>query len=522
MATKDPYDAVSEAVSEAPPSAEQASKNRNLNASIAGTNARTALIQQQLKDQLDKKAAADKAAAEAAAEAPRAAAETKAQMRGFLEDLQRAIDLTNDPAAMGLPGQVLSNLWATTAGDLAAKLEAIKSPIVLKALQDARKGSAAGATGFGALAVKEMNLLAAKLGSISQTQSREQLRATLQRIDGNFRRAMAYSAGYDPATPEGALLAGLPKPKTTALPEGRVRAGKASSNPELAGLNNAVSSMIAGGRSPDQIRQWLREYKPELELDKKVQNLEQNIEYYKKTKKLPPVNLESASFAPSEGIIASTMEGPVGAAALAAVDQASMGMLDELSGDREKTAMMMRGMRAQNPGASAFGDVAGALTTGVGAEMMAAKYGLKLPVLLQGLPQNMFYGAGSAEPGQRLSGMLEQGIMTPVENLGGEVVGSAVGKMFRGADADARTLSRDYKIPLTPGQMDPGSAARENMLAGFPVIGPQVQQRRNESLLRSMEPSRRDAPRMRERSAPDRSFSTQSWRSNWRPLTRGA
>lgn len=483
MATQDPYGAFSTRVAEPKPTPEQTSKDRKDNAVIAGTNARTELIREQLRDKRDKKAAADKIAADAAAEAPRAAAETKARMQGYLQDIQRAIDLTNDPAAMGLPGQALGNLWSTTAGDLAAKLEAIKSPIVLKAMQEARKGSAAGATGFGALAVKEMNLLAAKLGSLSQTQSREQLRATLQRIDGNFRRAMAYSAGYDPATPEGALLAGLPGPKTTTPPEGRVRAGKASSNKELAGLNDAVSSMIAGGRSPDQIRQWLREYKPELELDKKVQNLEQNIEYYKKTKKLPPVNLESASFAPSEGLIASTMEGPVGAAALAAVDQASMGTLDELSGNREQTAMMMRGMRAQNPGASAIGDVVGAVGSGVGAEMMAAKYGLKLPMLLQGLPQNMIYGAGSAEPGQRLSGMLEQGVMTPIENLGGDLVGSTVGKVLRGASDDARTLSQGYGLPLTPGQMDPGSAARENLLANLPVIGPQVQQRRNESLL---------------------------------------
>ena len=482
MVDKDPYAGIS-GVTIGGRSSGADTKQRKAEADVAATNARAALLEAQLKDKRIKNAAADKAAADAAAAAPRAADETRAMMRGYLADIQRAIDLTNDPAATGLPGQALGNLWASAAGDLAAKLEAIKSPIVLKAMQEARKGSAAGATGFGALAVKEMNLLAAKLGSLSQTQSPAQLRETLQRISVNFRRAMAYDAGFDPNKPEGALLAGLPTPKNAALPEGRVRAGKASSNPELAGLNAAVTSMIAGGRSPEQIRQWLREYKPELELDKKIQNLEQNIDYYNTTKKLPPINLESASFKPSEGFFARTMEGPVGAAAIAAADQASMGMLDELTGDRERTAMVMRGIRAQNPGASIFGDIAGAVTSGAGAEMLAAKYGLKLPMVLQGLPQNLFYGAGSAEPGQRLSGMLEQGVMTPVENLGGDLIGSTVGKTLRGASPEARTLSQDYGIPLTPGQMDPSSAARENLLSNLPVIGPQVQQRRNESLL---------------------------------------
>ena len=437
---------------------------------------------QKIAEKADKTAAAAEAEGAAKVAAEAAGVTRKNQMLGYLGTIQRVRDLLSSATATGPAGQVLGNIWGSKSGDLAEGLRSLQNPIVLEAMAEARKGSKVGATGFGALSEKELKLLASTWGSLSQAQSPEQLKPVLDRLENHYKRFFAYNAGYDPNKPEGALLVGLPTPQGAepAAPEGRVRAGESVQPPEIAGVDAAVRSMVKGGRSADQIRQWLREYKPELKLDEKVANLDQNIDYFKKTGKLPGVILES-TFKPSENPLASLAEGPAGAFALSAADQLAGGFLGELTGDQSRASAIMRGMREQNPTASAIGDVAGGVGSALTGEALAARYGLRLPALLQGLPQELLYGAGSAEPGERVSGMVSQGLMAPVTNVVGQLAGKAIGAPLRGASEQAGALMDKYGIQLTPGMLS-GREGAERTMAGWPIVGSQVRERRNEAL----------------------------------------
>lgn len=420
------------------------------------------------------------AAAEAAKEAKKQSAmERRQQIRGFLEDIQRAKDLLSNPLATGPAAQLTGGIFASPGADIDAIVTALKSPVVLKAMQEARQGSKVGATGFGSLAIKEMELLASAQGSLSTKQSRKALLNTLNRLETNTRRFMAYNAGYDPNKPEGAALVGLSLPESaTKLPEptgGELKGGKWTKNPELAGVDAAVTSMIKAGRSEGQIRQWLNEYQEGL--GDRTQNLGVNIDYWRKTGKTPVVTVER-QFVPADKDAA---PGAGTAFGVGAAEQISGGFLDELSGNREQAAAVQRGLREQNFPAYTAGQVTGGVLSALLPQALAAKYGLQLSPLLQGLPQNMFYGAGSAEPGERTSGAIYEGLMTPFTNIAGNIFGKAIGVPLQGADEGIRRLADRYGINLTPGQMT-GNKGAEQTLSGLPLVGPQITQRRNETL----------------------------------------
>lgn len=433
----------------------------------------------------EKQRKADEAAAAkaTAAEAAKTSAEQDKQlMRGFLEDIQRARKLLSNPLATGPAAQLTGGLYASPGANLEAIITALKSPIVLDAMKRAREGSKAGATGFGSLAIKEMDLLASRQGSLSLKQSPEQLLETLDRIDQNTRRFIAYNAGYDPNKAEGAALAGLPLPKgseKTAEPSGgELKGGKWEKNPELAGVDAAVTSMIKAGRSAGEIRQWLNEYQPGL--GDRTQNLETNVDFWRKNRRDPTVTIER-QFVPQESTLSSVGSGPVGAYAAGASDQLTGGFMDELTGDQQRASTVMRGLQEQNPVAYTLGSTAGAILSALVPEALAAKYGVRLPMLLQGLPQNMIYGAGSAEPGDRVSNAIYEGLLTPVTNIAGNMLGKAVGVPLQGAEANIRQLADRYNINLTPGQMT-GNKGIEQTLSGLPIVGPQIRARRNETL----------------------------------------
>lgn len=487
MAT-DPYAAFAKPVREAP-----TPKERKTEADIVSTETstgRTATLTPLEAEEKRIRIAAAKRKEKEDAEAKAAAAEAKKasdqerrqKLLGFLEDIQRVKDLLSNPLATGPAAQLTGGLFASPGANLDALVTALKSPVVLQAMREAREGSKVGATGFGSLAVKEMDLLASAQGSLSTKQSPEELLRTLNRIDTNTRRFLAYTAGYDPNKPEGAALVGLALPKGSeklAEPSGGdLKRGRWVKNPELAGVDAAVTSMIKAGRSEGQIRQWLNEYQEGL--GDRTENLGVNIDYWRKTKKTPVVTVER-QFVPSEGPTASLGTGAGGAFATGAAEQLTAGFLDELSGDREKAAAVQRGLREQNPGAYTAGSIAGGLLSVLAPEALAAKYGLRLPALLQGTPQAMLYGAGSAEPGERLSGALYEGLMAPFTNVAGNIVGKAVGVPLQGADEGIRRLAKRYGINLTPGQMTGGGGA-EQTLSGLPIVGPQITQRRNETL----------------------------------------
>jgi hypothetical protein len=428
--------------------------------------------------------AAEAAAAKEAAKAAQAAAAQKSreQMRNFLEDIQRARKLLSNPLATGPAAQLTGGIYSTPAADLSALLAALKNPIVLEAMQSARAGSKVGATGFGALSGKELDLLAGSLGSLREGQSRDQLLETLNRIDTSTRRFMAYNAGYDPNKPEGAILVGLPTPKGFKEPPtptgGDLKSGKWAKNPELLGVDAAVTSMIKAGRSEGEIRQWLNEYQPEL--GDKTQNIQANIDYWRQSKKDPRVAIER-QFVPSESTIGAAGDSSAGAFAAGGADQILLGSVDELSGNREQTAAVMRGLAEKYPLEYGAGQLTGGITSSLLPVGIASKFGKVGGSLLEGIVQNAAYGAGSAEPGQRMSNAIYEGLMTPLTNLFGSAVGKTIGVPLQGAPARLRLLADRYGINLTPGQMTGGKGV-EQTISGLPIVGNQIRARRNETL----------------------------------------
>jgi hypothetical protein len=453
----------------------------------AGTARTTTLTPLEAKEKQltieEKQRKADEAAAakEAAKEATRQAEEkNRQQVRNFLEDIQRARKLLSNPLATGPAAQLTGGIYSTPAQDLSALLASLKNPIVLDAMKAARAGSKVGATGFGALSGKELDLLASSLGSLREGQSAKQLLETINRIDTSTRRFMAYNAGYDPTKPEGATLVGLPMPKGFKEPPtptgGAIEGGKWSKNPELLGVDAAVTSMIKGGRSEGEIRQWLNEYQPGL--GDRAENLQANIDYWRQTKQDPRVTIER-QFTPST---ASTMgDSSLGAFAVGGADQLLAGAVDELSGNREQTAAVQRGLQEKYPVEYTLGQITGGVTGSLIPEAFLAKYGVRAPALLQGLVQNAAYGAGSAEPGERLSNAAYEALATPFTNIFGSAVGKTLGVPLQGAPARVRLLADKYGINLTPGQMT-GGGGFERTVSGLPLVGSQIRKRRNETL----------------------------------------
>jgi hypothetical protein len=430
-------------------------------------------------------------AAEAEAGKGRQQTERAETLAGYLGRLQRTRDVLSSGVATGIPGQLTGSIWGTPAADLKGLLEGIANPIVLEAMAEARKGSAAGATGFGALSQKELELLKSKFGSLRQAQSAPQILSVLDEIDQSYRRFMAYNAGYDPYKPEGALLVGLPMPEGAEVPPEDVEIGPAggtwTEDPELRGVNAAVISMIKANRSPDQIRAWLDSYQPGL--GDRITGLEGQIQYYKKTGK-DPQGVVGKQYTPPEGgetTLSKAADTGAGAFAVSAADQLMSGFMGEaaageMSGpEYERTATVLRGLRSKYPGWSTAGDLTGGVLSAASGAAAGMKAGLRLPSLFEGMGQEALYGIGSAEPGQRTEGGISSALMAPATNLIGKVGSDAVGSVLRGADPTRAALVEKYGINLTPGQLT-GRSAGERSIAGLPVLGPQITDRRNESL----------------------------------------
>jgi hypothetical protein len=475
-------------------------KERGAEARVSSTEAASEKTRALLPAQMRQaEAAADIAEAKArglkekteAAEAAEAesAARASGDIQNYLTQIQSVRDLIGGGRATGLYGQITGGIFASEAADLDAQLEALKSPIVLKALQDARKGSAAGATGFGALVNRELNLLASKLGTLDVKAKPETLLRTLNAIEEQYRRAMAAVAGYDPDSTEGAVLAGLappeglePKPPADAI---GAAGGRWVEDPELRGVNAAVISMVKAGRSAPQIRQWLNTYREGL--GDKVTGLEAQIDYHRKTGKDPEGNIGYEWVPGEETLLSKIGDSSAGAAVVAAADQLASGLLSEAAAgelegaDYEQRAAVQRGLREKYPTATAIGDTAGMLASSLGGAYAGLRHGFRLPGLLEGVGQETLYGFGTGEPGDRLENALYNAVSAPVTNIVVKPVADIAGNILRGADPERAALAQNYGIELTPGQLT-GREATEETLGGLPFVGPSVTARRNDTL----------------------------------------
>lgn len=114
--------------------------------------------------------------------------------RIVLENLDRAIELAQNPLATGLAGQILENVGAnpitgSAAVDLAKTVETVSATIGFDRLQRMREESPTGGA-LGQVAVQELVALRATMGSLDLKQSREIITSNLKRVKEEYITAM--------------------------------------------------------------------------------------------------------------------------------------------------------------------------------------------------------------------------------------------------------------------------------------------------------------------------------------------
>lgn len=117
------------------------------------------------------------------------------------------------------------------ATDLRGQIDTIKAAIGMGKIQEMKAQSATGATGFGQLAIRELDRIEAAVGSLDQAQSPDELKKRLGIIKdamGKYNQALrqGYKATYKeeyqplPGAPEGATQAAPAAPAATVAPAG--------------------------------------------------------------------------------------------------------------------------------------------------------------------------------------------------------------------------------------------------------------------------------------------------------------
>ncbi len=98
------------------------------------------------------------------------------------------------------------------AADMGGMLETLKGMVVFDRLEQLKRASATGASGLGQVTEKEIDLLGAQLGALSQTMSKERIEATLDTVESVFGKlspeAQAYLTGQSEALPTGGTQSG--------------------------------------------------------------------------------------------------------------------------------------------------------------------------------------------------------------------------------------------------------------------------------------------------------------------------
>lgn len=145
------------------------------------------------------------AAQEAAAAAEKAAMGADQQQQGVdivlsaIGDVRKRLDGSGLPAT-GFLGGVLSNVGGTNAGDVAASLETITGAIAIDRLMAMKAASPTGGA-LGAVTAPELDMLKASLGALQQSQSEQQFRDNLQRVEEQYLRIRAKAPAAFGAAP---------------------------------------------------------------------------------------------------------------------------------------------------------------------------------------------------------------------------------------------------------------------------------------------------------------------------------
>lgn len=111
-----------------------------------------------------------------------------------MQNIDKAIENTSGLTA-GLGGSILGNLPGSGATDLKSTIDTIVANIGFDRLQQMRDSSPTGGA-LGGIAVQELNMLQAVLGSLSQSQSPAQLKENLVRLKSIYGPIAAKAAAY--------------------------------------------------------------------------------------------------------------------------------------------------------------------------------------------------------------------------------------------------------------------------------------------------------------------------------------
>jgi hypothetical protein len=443
-----------------------------------------------------------------------------------LGDIAAARRLIQGGMATGPVGQFSGNLWGSPAATMwgvngqGGLINSITAPGVMNELAASREGSAAGATPFGQLAIREMELVRSLLGNLAFGNSDEENLRALDDIEQRYRRAFSYGAGIDPRTEAGAQYAGLPynpnadperNPRGAAAADAdmfgaevgpfsyilpprteeeasppptsgdQLEQGAWTSNPELTGVDAAVSSLIQRGVASDvpsaEIENNVRAYLDSVQpgLGERAGNISTNIRYHKETGRDPGVTIERSYQSAGE-------RPDMGTAYVSGMaDVLTGGTLDELTGKGAE----LRGLQEENPGSYFTGQALGGLATSLLGGAGVARMGLNVPWYMQGAAANTIYGAGSADEGNRIAGALTGLATTPVANVAGQAVMRPVSSLVGGTlDRGAQLLAQRYGVDLAPGSVSPGGAMSwlENRLADLPITSGPVAARNQEAV----------------------------------------
>lgn len=114
--------------------------------------------------------------------------------QNVLVSINRARSLSYEPGTTGFVGQATRGVGGTPAHDLAAEVDTIKANIGFEALQEMRANSQTGGA-LGQVAVRELDLLQATIANLETSQSGDQFRRNLDRVEQQYTRTLqAYNA----------------------------------------------------------------------------------------------------------------------------------------------------------------------------------------------------------------------------------------------------------------------------------------------------------------------------------------
>lgn len=446
-----------------------------------------------------------------------------------LDTINKALELARGGkggmSATGF-GAMFSGVPTSNAKLLSNYIKTLKSNLTIDNMLQLKNASATGATGFGQLSNKEGETLASTVTALDQSMSGPQLVDALNKVNNHYHRFRASIEGIDPdkikfdtgqppaigtkrrqvigpgsssAPPGGGGQGGGPlarpddplSPTNLGLGNGNTNA---QIDPAVIGIRRRVASMVSGGASGGQIRNFLQNVGVD---PTKVNGIDAAVAFRKRHPgylgSYPvDIGVRDIPLSGTRQMLARAANSPFGAGAVGAANAASMGGLDEIVGATGGNGALAnagkQALAAQYPGSSLIGNIIGGAGAAAGLEAGLARAGLAGGGLLapRAIAADALYGGGygaGENNDDRLGGaILGAGTAIP-GGLGGRALAGVTGRALTGVtNADVGRLAR-ANVPMTLGTIARGGLKSvEDKLTSFPVIGDLINARRTEGL----------------------------------------